>query len=329
MKALVTGATGFVGNHVARAAARRGLEVRVLARPQGNYLNTLDKAWEVAYGDVRDADSVREAVRGCDAVFHVAALYAFWPRDRRPYYETNVVGTRNVLSASVAEGVRRVVHTSSWVTVGRPRDGHAVSDERDATSPSELTGPYRYTKWLAEQEAMEFAAKGLDVVVVNPTAPVGPGDARPTPTGRLVLDFLRSKLPAYVDALLDLVAVEDVAEGHVRAWERGRSGERYVLAGEAMTLRGVLETLSEVTGLPGPRVKAPRALALAAAYVDGWVEGGLLRREPVIPLEGVQHAGRRVRVDSGKAMRELGYTATPVREALTRAVSWYRQHGYV
>lgn len=324
----MTGATGFVGGHVARVLARQGLVVRVLARRDSSYLNTLDEGWEVVEGDIRDAASVRRAVEGCQVVFHVAARYAFWPTDVRPYYETNVVGTRNVLQAALDEGVQRAVHTSSWVTVGGPRDGRALATEADMPRRGELRGAYRWTKFLAEEEAVAFAARGLDVVVVNPTVPVGPGDARPTPTGRIIADFLRRRIPAYVEAQLNLAPVEDVARGHLLALEKGRKGERYLLGGRNMTLREVLRTLAAVTGLPAPRLRAPQPVALAAAYVDDLLEGRLLRREPRIPLEGVLHAGRRVKVESGKAERELGYTSGPVEAALARAVTWYREYGY-
>lgn len=327
-RALVTGATGFVGNHVARAAARHNMAVRVLARRNSSHLSMLDPEWEVVHGDIRDATSVRDAVRGCEAVFHVAALYQFWPLDERPYHETNVLGTRNVLQAALDQGVRRVVYTSSWVTVGEPRGGRGLADENDQPQERELRGAYRWTKYLAEQEATGFAARGLDVVVVNPTVPVGPGDARPTPTGRLIVDFLRRRIPAYMQAQLNLVAVEDVAQGHVQALEKGRRGERYILGGEDMSLQEVLTTLAEVTGLKAPALRVPHGVALGAAYVDNLIEGRLLGREPRIPLEGVLHAARRVKVDCGKAVRELGYTATPVRQALERAVAWYWEHGY-
>ncbi|MSQ13046.1 MAG: NAD-dependent epimerase/dehydratase family protein [Dehalococcoidia bacterium] len=328
MKALVTGATGFVGGHVARALTAHGMTVRVLARRDSSYLNTLDKRWEVVEGDIRDAASVRRAVEGCEAVFHVAALYAFWPTDVRPYYETNVVGTRNVLQAALDEGVQRVVHTSSWVTVGRPQGSGVVATEADLPRRGELSGAYRWTKYLAEQEALSFAARGLDVVVVNPTVPVGSGDARPTPTGRIIADFLRRRIPAYMEAQLNLAPVEDVAQGHLLAFQKGRKGERYLLGGRNMTLREMLSTLAALTGLPAPRLRAPQAVALAAAYVDDLLEGRLLRREPRIPLEGVFHAGRRVKVEHAKASRELGYDPGPVEAALARAVTWYREHGY-
>ncbi|MBM3945814.1 MAG: NAD-dependent epimerase/dehydratase family protein [SAR202 cluster bacterium] len=329
MKALVTGATGFVGNHVARAVARRGIAVKVLARSNSRYLNMLDPGWETVNGDLRDAASLQNAARGCQVVFHVAALYQFWPLDERPYYETNVLGTRNVLQAALSEGVRRVVYTSSWVTVGLPRQGKDFADEEDQPRQSELTGAYRRTKYLAEREALGFASRGLDVVVVNPTVPVGPGDARPTPTGRLVLDFLRRRTPAYVQAQLNLAPVEDVAEGHVLALDKGRKGERYILGGDDMTLQEVLRMLAELTGFRAPSLVVPYGMALVAASLDQVVEGTLLKKQPRIPWEGVLHARRRVKVDSAKAVRELGYRSTSVRQALERAVAWYREREYV
>lgn len=328
MKVLVTGATGFIGSHVARILVEAGLEVRVLARRGHSTLTIADRELETVWGDIRDLESVREAVRGCQGIFHVAAAYAFWARDPRLFYATNVEGARNVFQAALEVGVRRVVHTSTAATVGSPPRGELATE---ATEPKagELRGSYRCTKYLAEQEARAFAGRGLDVVVVNPTTVVGWGDARPTPTGRLIVDFLRGRIPAYVKTWLNLVDVENVARGHWLAWSRGKMGERYLLGGHNMTLRQLLETLAQITGRPAPRLRVPLWLALGGAYVDNFIEGRLLRQEPRIPLEGVLHARAYRAVDCSKARVELGFSASPAEEALEKAVRWYVGHGYV
>ncbi|MBI4336402.1 MAG: NAD-dependent epimerase/dehydratase family protein [Chloroflexi bacterium] len=328
MRALVTGATGFVGSHVARVLLEAGWQVRALVRPSSNAINIRGLDLEPIQGDIREPESVRRAARGCDAVFHVAALYAFWSRDSRQFYRTNVEGTRNVLLAAREAGVRRVVYTSTWAVLGGPRQG-SLADEESRPRPEELTGPYRWTKYQAEQVALASCKEGLDVVVVNPTVPVGPGDARPTPTGRVVLDFLRGRLPAYVNTSVNLIAVEDVAQGHRLAYEKGKPGERYILGNQNVTLKAMLDTLAEITVKSAPRWRVPLGLALAGAYVDYLLEGVLLRREPLIPLEGVQHARRYMAADSSKAVRELGLPQTPVRDALARAVDWFYEHDYV
>lgn len=328
MRFLVTGATGFVGSHVARVLAKEGHQVRALVRPGGNTLNIENTGVEVALGDVREPESVKAAVKGCDGVFHVAALYTFWSPRPQEFHETNVMGTRNVLQVALETGVKRVVHTSTWAVVGGATRGRLATEASQA-KPGELKGAYRWSKYLAELEALAFADKGLEVVVVNPTVPVGPGDAKPTPTGRLILDFLRGRIPAYVDTCLNLIAVEDVAWGHYLAFQRGRSGERYILGHRNMTLKEVLQSLAAITGKSAPRLRVPIGLATVAAYLDNLFEGALLRRQPRIPLEGVLHARRSVAADCSKAVKELGLPQSPVEEALERAVGWFYQHGYV
>ena len=324
---LVTGATGFIGGHVARTLLGRGYSVRALVRP-GQTMTWRHEALSVALGDVRDEAAMRQAVEGCDGVVHTAALYTFWA-PRRLMHDVNVRGTRNVLQAAVDAGVERIVHTSTVGTIALRSDGTPADETEDAT-PKEMAGPYKRTKFEAEQVARRLAWAGAPVVIVNPTAPVGPGDVKPTPTGRVVLDFLRRSLPAYIDTGLNFVDVADVAEGHVLALERGKPGERYLLGNLAgnMTLREVLLVLEEITGLPGPRWRLPWAVALAAAYLDRVVEGALLRREPRIPLEGVRTARKPVWVDCSKAVRELGLPQRPVREALRQAVEWFIAEGY-
>ncbi|MBI4233683.1 MAG: NAD-dependent epimerase/dehydratase family protein [Chloroflexi bacterium] len=327
MKVLVTGATGFVGGNLVRALREGGFQVRALARRGSSTLNIEQLGIDLAWGDVQDAESVRAAVRGCEGVFHTAALYAFWARDRNAFYNTNVLGTGHVLQAAKEAGVRRVVHTSTWAVVGAPPRG-GLATEASQGSLTEATGPYRRTKFLAEQEALAAAAQGQDVVVVNPTVPVGQGDWKPTPTGRLIVDFLKGRIPAYISAHLNLVDVEDVAQGHVLAFQKGQQGQRYILGNRNMTLREVLELLADITGRRPPRWRVPTWLALGAAYVDNAIEGALLRREPLIPLEGVMHAQRYMAVECSRAVRELGMPQTPIEVALKKAVDWYIANGY-
>lgn len=327
-KALVTGASGFVGSNLVRTLLQAGWEVRALVRPTSALLALEGLPVERTLGDLTDPASLARAVDGVDAVFHVAALNAFWARDTRDFFRTNVEGTRAICQAALHAGVRRVVHTSTWAVLGTPPKGQAITEET-STDPRRLTGLYRLTKYLAEREAMSFVAQGLDLVVVNPTVPVGPWDVKPTPTGRIILDFLWGRVPAYVHTTLNLIAVEDVAMGHLLAYQKGRTGQRYLLGHRNMTLREILETLASITGRKAPRLRMPIPLALAAAYADNFLEGGLLRREPRLPLEGILHAREWRIADCSKAVRELGLPQTPVEEALERAVRWFVAHGYV
>ena len=327
--ALVTGATGFIGGNVARALHESGVHVRALVRSESDGLALEGVPVERVRGDVTDREGLRRAMEGCDALFHTAALMAFWAPGARDFYRTNVAGTVNALMAAADAGVERVVYTSTWAVLGRPPSGGLATEETPYAQGGDLRGTYRFTKYLAEREALAFVDRGLDIVVVSATVPVGRGDVKPTPTGRLVLDFLRGRMPGYVSALLNLIDVEDVARGHLLAWERGRRGERYILGNRNMTLKDVLDILADVTGLRAPRLRVPLAAALVAAYVDHVVEGMLLRREPRIPLEGVLHAGRNVGADSAKAVRELGLPQSSVSAALEKAVRWFSDHGYV
>ena len=328
MKVLVTGATGFIGGHVARALLAHGHEVRALVRP-GRELSLPHQDIEMAAGDIRDRASIDRALAGCDAVMHVAALYAFWPPDLKAMRETNVAGTRNVLDAGLAAGVERIVYTSTVATVHFSDDG-TPANETSLAGPADLVGPYKRTKYEAERIARRMAGAGAPIVIVNPTAPMGPGDARPTPTGKVIVDFLRGALPAYVDTGLNVVDVSDVAEGHVLALERGIPGERYILGNLQgnLSLRQMLELLASVTGRTPPGWRVPYRLALAAAYADHFVEGKLLRREPRIPLEGTRMAARRMWADPSKAVRELGMPQSPIDAALRRSAEWFWEHGY-
>ena len=329
MRALVTGATGFVGSHVARALVARGDAVRVLVRRSSRLDNIADLSCEPVIGDLRDPASVCEAAAGCEVVFHVAADYRLWCRNPHELYRANVDGSLNVLRAALAADARRVVYTSTVGALGIPKDGTPGTEDAPVTL-DDMVGHYKRSKFLAEQEVRRFALdEGLAVVIVSPSTPVGEGDLKPTPTGKIVVDFLNKRMPAFVQTGLNLIDVRDVAAGHLLAAERGVSGERYILGNRNMTLREILEMLAEITGMKAPRRQIPLWAALAAGYVDTWVSGGLLRREPRVPLEGVRMAHKMMFFDSAKAVRELGLPQSPVRDALARAVQWYRDHGYV
>lgn len=326
-RALLTGGSGFVGGHVARALLARGARLRCLVRPGGRPGNLEGLDVEPAEGDVLHFPSLRDAVRGCDAVFHCAADYRLWAPDPSEIYRTNVQGTRNVLRAAAEAGVGRVVHTSSVGALGRARGG-SPADEETPVRLEEMVGHYNRSKFLAERAADAWAERGLPVLVVNPSAPVGELDVRPTPTGRVIVDFLAGRIPAYVETGLNLIDVRDVAEGHVRAALRGRPGERYILGNRNLTLRRVFEALSRVTGLPAPRVRLPHAVPLAFAAAEG-VRARRTGRPPRVALEGVRMARRPMWFDATKAVRELGLPQSPLDAALERAVAWFRRHGYV
>jgi dihydroflavonol-4-reductase len=327
MKVFVTGATGFVGSHVARVLSQHGCELRLLVRPTSRLDNVAGLAAELIQGDLCDASELRRAMSGCELVFHVAADYRLWARDSGELYRSNVEGTRTVLQAAHQAGVRRVVYTSSVATIGFTGNGRAA-DEDSAVSLDHMIGHYKRSKFLAEQVARERAAE-QDVVIVNPTTPVGEQDIKPTPTGRIIVDFLRRKFPAYVDTGLNLVDVAEVARGHVAAAEKGRRGERYILGGENLTLKQILDKLAAITGLASPKVKLPYAVALAAGAVDTLVSGGILRREPRVTLDSVRMGRKKMFASSAKAERELGWKVVPVEDALRRAVDWFRAHGYL
>jgi len=327
MTTLVTGATGFVGSHVARQLVASGDRVRVLTRRESS--TALLDGLEVEFyeGDLRNASTLSSAMEGVRHVFHVAADYRLWARDPREIYDSNVTGTRNLLDAARRGNVERFIYTSTIATIAVPRNG-CSPDEDTRSELSEMIGHYKRSKFLAEKEAMEAARQGMPVVIVNPTTPVGPGDAKPTPTGRIIVDFLNGRMPAFVDTGLNVAAVEDVAAGHLLAAEKGMVGERYILGGRNMTLKEILASLSNICGRRAPRVRLPHTVALGAAYVDLWISRAL-DREPRIPLDGVRMARHAMFVDGSKAERELGYAPGPVDAALERAVRWYQDHGYV
>jgi dihydroflavonol-4-reductase len=320
---LVTGATGFVGWHVAKLLRERGQSVRVLVRDPKR-LRELDA--EVVTGDLRDPGSIDKAVAGCCVVYHVAADYRLWAKHSDELFRSNVDGTRNMLTAARSAGVERFVYTSTVGCIGIPRDG--LGSEENLVTEQDMQGAYKRSKYLAEQVALEFARDRFPVVIVNPTAPVGDHDWKPTPTGKIVVDFLRRKMPAYVDTGLNVVDVHDVAVGHLLACEQGETGERYILGGENLTLCNIFQKLQEISGLPAPTVRIPYAVAFAAGVVStGWAH--VTGNEPRAPLDGVRMAHKKMWVSQDKAVRDLGYSPGPAPLALYRAVEWFRANGYV
>src|SRR5450432_732157 len=287
MKAFVTGATGFLGSHVARALADEGADLRLLVRATSNLKNLEGLKAETALGDLRDAASLERAMSGCDTVFHVAADYRLWVRDPAEMYKSNVDGTRALLAAARKSGVRRVVYTSSVATMGFTKNGYPA-DEDSPVALADMIGHYKRSKFMAEQIALEAGRSGMHVVTVNPTTPIGEQDVKPTPTGKIVVDFLKRKFPAYVETGLNLVDVRECARGHVAALEKGKTGERYILGGENLTLKQILDKLGAIAGLPSPKVKLPYAVAYATGAIDTLVTGKMLRREPRVTLDSVR-----------------------------------------
>src|SRR5271165_3275519 len=326
MLAFLTGATGFVGSHVARALAEQGADLRLLVRSNSNLKNIQDLKADLFTGDLRDPASLEKGIAGCDVIFHVAADYRLWVRDPDEMYRANVEGTRTILAAARKNNVRRVVYTSSVATMGFT--ANTLADENSPVSLANMIGPYKRSKFMAEQVAIEAARAGQDVVIVNPTTPVGERDIKPTPTGRIVVDFLKKKLPAYVDTGLNLVDAKDCAEGHLLAMEKAVPGERYILGGENLTLKQILDKLAAITGLPSPSIKLPYAVAYATGVVDTLVTGKIRKREPRVTLDSVRMGRKKMFVTSAKAERTLGWDPGPIDGALRRAVEWFRANGY-
>ena len=323
---LVTGASGFIGGHVARLLVARGHAVRVLVRPSSDLSCIGDLRVERAIGDLREITALRKAVRGCAQLYHVAADYRLWAKDPDEIYRSNVEGTRNILQAAADAGIQKVVYTSTVGTIGMPADGSPGSED-SPVSIGGMAGHYKRSKFEAEQVALQFAAEGLPVVVVNPTAPVGEGDLKPTPTGKIIVDFLTGAMPAYVDTGLNLVDVRDVAAGHLLAAEKGKPGERYILGARNMTLREIFEALSRISGRPAPRLRLPYWMALGFGLGEAAVSR-FTGREPRAPLEAVRMARHKMFVATDKAQSELEYRPGPVEDALRRAVEWFRKHHY-
>jgi len=326
MKVLVTGATGFVGGNLARKLWEQGHEVMALVRTGSARAAMEGTGIQPVTGDILDRDSVDRAVQGCEAVFHCAAAYTFWSPDPDAIYRTNVDGTVNMLKAALQAGVSRVVYTSTVSTIGLP--DWELSTEETLADPTHLAGHYKKSKYQAEMAALDMVSEGLAVIVVNPTTPVGPWDVKPTPTGRMVLDFLRGRIPAYVDTGMNLVDVEDVAAGHILAMERGQPGQRYLLGNRNVSLKEVFDMLADATGLAAPKWRAPYWLVMGAGYVDELVEGKLLKREPRIPLEGLKVSKSPMYVSCQKAITELGQPQSSVKEALQKAIEWFHDYGY-
>ena len=328
MLAFITGATGFVGSHVARVLAEQGADLRLLVRFSSDVRNIDGLRADRVTGDLRDAVSIERAMSGCEVVFHVAADYRLWVPDSTQMYQSNVEGTRAILDAARRNRVRRVVYTSSVATMGFTDDGRSV-DESSPVSVHKMIGHYKRSKYMAEEVAVAAGRSGLDVVIVNPSTPVGERDIKPTPTGRIILDFLKKKFPAYVDTGLNLVDVTDCARGHLLALEKGRSGERYILGGENLTLKQILDKLAALTGLPSPTIRVPYFVALATGVIDETVTGRIRGREPRATIDSVRMGRKKMFVSSEKAERELGWKPSPVDGALRRAVGWFKNNGYV
>ena len=326
MTTLVTGAAGFLGSHVARQLVARGDEVRVLMRASSTNRAIADLPLEYVTGDLRDGASLERAMKGVKRVFHVAADYRLWAKRSQDIYYSNVGGTKNMLEAAKRAGVEQLIYTSTVATlaVDRPE----LPNERTDAKLEEMIGHYKRSKWMAEQEALNAAKSGLPVIVAMPTTPVGPWDWKPTPTGKIILDFLNGKMPGYVETGLNFVGVEECAAGHLLVAEKGKVGERYLLGGENLTLKGMLDILAKMTGLPAVKLKIPHGLALGVAYIESGFSR-LIGREPQIPVEGVKIARHMMFVDSSRARRELGFQPGPVAAALERAVCWYEANGYV
>jgi dihydroflavonol-4-reductase len=328
LKVFITGATGFLGSHVARVLSDQGADLRLLIRPTSKLKNLQGLKAETVAGDLRDPASLEKAMSGCNTIFHVAADYRLWVRDPSEMYRSNVDGTRSLLEAARKSGVRRVVYTSSVATIGFRTDGQPA-DEDSPVAMADMIGHYKRSKFMAEQIAMEAGRGGMDVVTVNPTTPIGEQDVKPTPTGRIVVDFLKRRFPAYVETGLNLVDVRECARGHVSALEKGRTGERYILGGEDLTLKQILDKLGQITGLASPKVKLPYLFAFATGVVDEAITGMILRREPRATVDTVRMGKKKMFASSAKAERELGWKIVPVDSALVRAVDWFRANGYV
>jgi dihydroflavonol-4-reductase len=324
---LVTGATGFVGSAVARALLRQGFPVRVLARPNSDRRNLASLPVEIAEGTMEDAGSLARAVDGCRYLYHVAADYRIWVRDPAPMFRANVEGTRDLLNAALAAGIERVVYTSSVATLGLVPGGSA--DEETPSSFDDMIGPYKQSKFAAEEVVRELVwERGLPVVIVNPSTPVGPGDIKPTPTGRLIVEAARGQMPAFVDTGLNIVHVDDVAEGHLAAAEKGLIGDRYILGGENLTLAEILAEVAAAVGRRPPRLRVPHSALLPVAF-GAELAARISGREPFVTLDGVRMSRKKMYFSSEKALRDFGYTPRPARRAIADAVSWFRENGYL
>jgi len=327
MKIFITGATGFVGHHVARELAAQGAELRMLVRKSSNLANLEGIAGETHVGDLSDPDSIRLAVQGCDAIMHVAADYRLWIPDPKAMYRANVDGTRELLLLAREAGVRRVVYTSSVATMGFREDGIIVNEDTPVLLDN-MVGHYKRSKFLAEKEAIAAAGAGQQVMILNPTTPIGSNDSKPTPTGRIFVDFLNRKFPAYVDTGLNLVDVQEVARTHAAALEKGTPGRRYILGGENLTLKQILDKMSAITGIPSPTMKIPFAVAATYAFFEENITGRVRGKEPRATLEEVRMGRKKMYASSARAQQELNFRVVPVYPAMRTAIEWFRANGY-
>ncbi len=328
MKAFITGATGFIGGNLARLLVADGHQVRALIRPDSDHRNLNGLPLEIVTGGLDHPQLLAEQIADCEVVFHVAALYSLWEKDRAAIYQANVVGTENVLSAARQAQVKRFVHTSSVAAIGVPAAGTSAN-ETNTTTVEALVSDYKKSKFLAEQAALKAGQNGLDVVVVNPSTPIGAYDVKPTPTGEIVLRFLQNRMPAYVHTGLNLIDVEDVARGHILAWQKGRTGERYILGNRNLTLAEMLRLLAGITGKPAPKFAVPHLLPLAVAFVDEKILARYLGKTPQVSYASVQMSQHAMYYDSTKAVCELGLPQSSIESAIEKAVRWFQSNGYV
>jgi len=325
MTTLVTGATGFLGSALARELLKDGRTLKLLVRKNSDTRNIDDLDCEVAYGDLQDRDSLKSALTGCQTLYHTAAYYSLWNRDKKLIYDINVQGTRNILESALEMGIEKVVYTSTVGCIGLSEDG-SPANENQPMNTATLCNDYKLSKYEAEQVAHELFGRGLPVVIVNPSTPVGPRDIKPTPTGKIILDFLNRKMPAYIDTGLNLIDVADCARGHILAEEKGRLGERYILGNKNMSLKEILLALETLTGLKAPRIKMPYWVAYAAGLACEWASDNITHQPPSVPLAGVKMAKYFMYFDPSKAIRELGLPQNPVENALGQAVHWFKEN---
>jgi dihydroflavonol-4-reductase len=327
MKIFLTGATGFVGHHVAHALAADGAKLRMLIRKTSKLGNLEGIAGETHIGDLSDPESIRPALKGCNAVVHVAADYRLWIRDPEAMYRANVEGTRDLLRMAREASVKRFVYTSSVATMHFHRDGTVINEDTPV-SLADMVGHYKRSKFMAEQQAIAAAQDGQQVIILNPTSPIGSNDSKPTPTGQIFVDFLNGKFPAYMDTGLNLVDVTEVARAHVSALTKGQPGKRYILGGENLTLKQILDKMAALTGLPSPTVKIPFAVAATYAFFEEWITGRIRGKEPRATLEEVRMGRKKMYASSARAQQELGFRILPVNPAMKAAIDWFRAHGY-
>jgi dihydroflavonol-4-reductase len=327
MKVFLTGATGFIGHHVARALAADGAQLRLLVRKTSNLANLEGIAGETHVGDLADPESLKPALAGCDAVVHVAADYRLWIPDPAAMYKANVDGTRELLRLAREARVKRFVYTSSVATMHFRRDGLVINEETPVCL-KDMVGHYKRSKFLAEQEAIKAAQDGQRVIILNPTSPIGPNDSKPTPTGQIFLDFLNGKFPAYMDTGLNLVDVAEVARAHVTALTKGQPGRRYILGGENLTLKQILDKMALITGLKSPTVEIPFIVAATYAFFEEWITGRIRKREPRATLEEVRMGRKKMYASSAHAQQELGFRILPVNPAMRAAIEWFQANGY-